>query len=228
MKLKKLLYRNKLKRRLASAPSFALYKTCSQLLLSRFIRILVDSDYTQLTRSGKPEQKDLLKAWTGIYLEYVSILDLPNMRYTVQLGAEIRVLETKLLLTEKILSTLYIIHDDRLTAMLRNLGFDFPFDPMQRATYYKSLEAVDQQQGTWRIELEQKEIELKQLQETDEQGEKITDDYFDDLLMILAKSQGYHLRPEGVSVSQFAVLLKRHRGKADQQRYENILKTQSF
>lgn len=210
------------------SPSWEVYTTCGQLLLPRFIRILVDQDYSHLVISGKPSQRDLLSAWRKINLEYLSILDVPEVNFIMEVQASIAVLEAKLFIMEKILSTLYIIHDDRLTAMLRGLGFDFPFDPMDRLAYYKSLDAVDQQAGAWRLELEQKDVELAELQSTDEEGKKFTDDYFDDILMILSKSQGYHLRAIDLTASQFAVLLKRHRAKADQARYENVLKTQSF
>lgn len=193
-------------------------------MLDRFIRILVDQDYSHLIISGKPSQKELLAAWRLINLEYITILDVPEINQVMEVQTAIIVLESKLFLTDKILSTLYIIHDDRLTAMLRGLGFDFPFDPMDRAIYYKNLDDVNQQAGAWRLELEQKDVELKELQSTDEEGKKFTDDYFDDILMILSKSQGYHIRTTEITASQFAVLLKRHRAKADQARYENAIK----
>lgn len=227
MKLKRLLYRTKLKRTLP-APSFALFSTCAELPLPKLIRILVDGDLSHLIISGKPGSQELSKTWAVIRLEYISILDLPNVRYTVELGAEICVLETKLYLTDRILITLYIIHDDRLTAMLRGLGFDFPFDPMDRIAYYKSLQAVDEQKGAWALELEQKQAEMREIESKDADGAPITDDYFDDILAILSKSQGYHLKAQDLTASSFAVLLRRHKAKADQQRYENILKTQSY
>lgn len=193
-------------------------------MLDRFIRILVDQDFSLLVISGKPTPQELKETWRQISLEYVTILDIPEVNQVMEVQAAILVLESKLLLTEKIISTLYIIHDDRLTAMLRGLDFDFPFDPMDRATYYKNLEDVDQRAGAWRLELEQKEAELKELQITDETGKKFTDDYFDDILMILSKSQGYHIRMTEITASQFAVLLKRNRARADQARYENAIK----
>ena len=169
-----------------------------------------------------------MSAWRKINLEYITILDVPEVNFIMELQASIAVLEAKVFITDKIISTLYIIHDDRLIAMLRGLGFDFSFDPMDRLTYYKNLNDVDQQTGAWRLELEQKDAELAEVQSKDEDGKKFTDDYFDDTLMILSKSQGYHLRAIDLTASQFAVLLKRHRAKADQARYENALKTQSF
>jgi hypothetical protein len=181
-----------------------------------------------MVKSGRPAQKDLAAAWNAIRMEYISILDLPNVRYTVQLSAEITILEAKLYLTDEILTTLCIIHDDRLVAMLRGLGFDMPFDPMDRIAYYKSLQAVDEQKGAWSLELEQKEAEMRQIEQTDVDGTPITDDYFDDILMILSKAQGYHIKPADLTASQFAVLLKRHKAKNDQRRYENVLKTQSY
>lgn len=226
MKIKRLLYRAKLKRTLP-APSFSLYHTCAELPLPKLIRILVDGDLSHLIISGKPSGQELSKTWAAIRLEYISILDLPNVRYTVELGAEIAILETKLYLTDKILTTLYIIYDDRLTAMLRGLGFDFPFDPADRIAYYKSLQAVDEQKGGWEIELEQKRAEMREIEKVDGEGREITDEYFDDILAVLSKSQGYHLKASDLSASQFAAMLRRHRRKADQQRYENILKTRS-
>jgi len=205
-----------------------LYSTCGQLPLPRFIRILVDQDHSHLIISGKPSQQEILSAWRKINLEYITILDVPEVNFIMELQASIAVLEAKVFITDKIISTLYIIHDDRLIAMLRGLGFDFSFDPMDRLTYYKNLNDVDQQTGAWRLELEQKDAELAEVQSKDEDGKKFTDDYFDDTLMILSKSQGYHLRAIDLTASQFAVLLKRHRAKADQARYENALKTQSF
>lgn len=210
----------------SSSPSFEIYRSCGRIMLDRFIRIMVDQDYSYLIISGKPSDKELLTAWRLISLEYVTILDIPEINHVLSVQAEILVLESKLFLTEKIISTLYIIHDDRLTAMLRGpaLGFDFPFDPMDRPTYFKNLDDVDQQAGAWRLELEQKDAELKELQTTDETGKKSTDDYFDDILMILSKSQGYQIRPTAITASQFAVLLKRNRARADQARYENAIK----
>jgi hypothetical protein len=226
-KLRSLIKTLRTPKHAASSP-FVLYRSCGQFPLSRFIRVLVDSDYAQLIISGKPNQRELLAAWRQINLEYISILDVPEVNFIMELQASIVVIEAKLFITEKIISTLYIIHDDRLTAMLRGLGFDFVFDPTDRVVYFKSLDDVDQQAGAWRLELEQKDVELKELESKDEDGKKFTDDYFDDILMVLSKSQGYHIRTADITASQFAVLLKRHRAKADQARYENHLKTQSF
>jgi len=215
-----------IKKLLSGAPPADYYRTCGALPLPRFIRIMVDRDYHQLVISGSPSDKEMLTAWRQISLEYLIILDIPEVNYQVELQASIRVLEAQLLLTGFILTTLDILPDRRLTDMLVNLGFDLVFDPMDPITYRRNLQAVRERSGAWEIELEQKEIELKELEEKSPEGKAYTDDYFDDILMALSKAQGYHIKAVDLTASQFAVMLKRQRQKADRARYEQHLKTQ--
>ena len=69
---------------------------------------------------------------------------------------------------------------------------------------------------------------MREIETTDGEGAAITDEYFDDILAILSKGQGYHLKAADLTASQFAVMLRRYRNKADQQRYENVLKNSSY
>ena len=215
-----------IKKLLPATPPASYYRTCGELPLLRFIRVMVDRDYSQLVITGQPSDKDLLTAWRQISLEYLIILDLPEVNRQVELRASMRVIEAKLLVVDCILTTLAILPDRFFTAQLEQLGFDLIFDPMDPIGYQRSLQSVKERSGVWLIELEQKEIELAELETKDPEGNAFTDDYFDDILMALSKAQGYHIKAADLTASQFAVLVKRQRQKADQARYEHHLKTQ--
>lgn len=216
-----------IKKLLPATPPADYYKTCGTLPLPRFIRVMVDRDYSQLIIKGAPAEKDLITAWRQISFEYLVILDIPEVNYQVELQASMRVLEVKLVLTDFILTTLSILPERRLTDILVQLGFDdLAFDPMDPLTYHRNLQAVKERAGGWEIELQQKEAELQELESKTPDGKAFNDDYFDDILMALSKAQGYHIKPIDLTTSQFAVLVKRQRQKADQARYEEHLKNQ--
>lgn len=197
---------------MASNQPAALFHHCNQLPFSNFLRCLLDGDLSALIISGNPSQGDLAECWANIYYEYVSLSDDPETRYFIFLQRDITLLfneistvETSLYLLSPVMLPFSFDHKEALVKSIKDFGYKITID--FGTDYSPALEAVQNKLAPKKQKLANKEKEILEYMQS-KQGKSVDREYFTKILIRLSKYQGYPVRINDITVSEYVALLK--------------------
>lgn len=190
------------------------------LPLIRFIRCMCDDDYSPLIIEGEASSDQLLEMWQQIYEEYLDMTGAHRNNYALTLTAEINELFFRHVSIVEGVNILRKHRFDDLVAMMHKSGYRFPFNPLDPAKYQQDLDRVINRAKTLLVDIENKQAQLKALRKGDD-GEKISRLYFDKLLAMLSKFQGYRIDKEVTTVSEYVSILNLYIQHCDQLKAQN-------
>lgn len=187
-------------------PRVVLYQDLS-LPLSLFIRCIIDSDLTALIIKGKPEQNDLVLAWTSIYKQYIDLNYENESVYIVNLEREIALLKTLVSEVETALYFLAITYHEGCIRVLKENGFK---DVITEENKDEVLPVMQNKLTFKKLTLASKEQEHKDYVAA-HAGEEISESYFIKTLMRIAKFQGVSIiRTKDINVKEYIIYIKEY------------------
>lgn len=180
------------------------YKSCSELPLYNFIKILVFNDLSYLIIKGKP--RNLHALWNDIFEEYVKLTGDEKQSELLMLYKETAFLSNKIFLVQSIVYSLRIQYSKELQDMLIKQGFRIDLNVKDLSSYQKKLDNVLTQLKKVQSDLDRRKEEIKK----HDTGEKVSESYYDEVLSELSKFQGYRLNSKEISVSEFVSIRNRY------------------
>lgn len=185
----------------------------STLPWAKFLDVYCEGKLHSLIISGKPSPVQLIEAWENILSDYVSIIGTSESQYLMALQRQIGVLETKiacvdtcLLLLSQQWQTLGK-RNDKAVQELGRMGYRFPFNDNDAASFERDLKAVHTRSKTLLVELETKQKDLQRVNKSVNGKIKERAD-FDAELMTLSRYQGYNINEEVITVTKYANIYK--------------------
>lgn len=182
-----------------------IFQNCSSLTMDRFIRCLIDKEYSALIISGKASDEDLLNAWANILGEYHELKgDTIDAIAQLSLIRDINKLRTHLVLVEYCISFLADRYSVVIASCLLKLGYVFAPDDQDPAKYFPILEGIINQSKTKYIQLQQL---LEQLNgEQIKEQRAITANDFQEALIEIEEMQKISYDFQVLTVSKFILL----------------------
>jgi len=185
-----------------------LYTHCHQISLSIFIQCLIHSNFAGLVSHGNPPQRQRAQAWDLLYMEYCDLSGSVGHKKILSLGREVGMLESKLLTIRTCVLVLSIRYSQKMVDLLHKNGYHYDLDPQSGQKYIDELQMIVRKSKAISISIEQKRYEYNQEMKKYE-GEKWTEQYFDDLLVELSRFMSFRLHPNDITVTEFVAIQNR-------------------
>lgn len=188
-----------------------LYENCNQLMLDRFIQIIVEGDLRLLIIEGDPSNEILKETWEYIYAEYTSLINDDNSTEIYKAIRDINMWKMKFQRIEMFVSLLSQRPYPLLIIELKKMNYNYAFNHNDIQSYKADLNAVYNTAKTLLIQISNREKDLERLQKQDRQNDKKEKpvDQFDIMLISLSEHAGYQVQPHKLTVSQFAKMMNR-------------------
>ena len=180
------------------------YTDCAELPLINFIKIVCDANRLRewLTITGTPKESDLLQAWEKISESYNDLMGDTTQVYLLDLLSQISYLDEKLRIVYNIVAYLSVNRSEGLIKVLQedlNFNYEYSDESIER-----DLKATVSEIKIDKVNLELNQNELK---EHKDKGKPPTESDYDSILSTLSKHQGYHIRKQDITVSEFIAIL---------------------
>jgi len=147
----------------------------------------------------------LLKAWDELQMQFSDAFSAGSNAHTVGLLADIARLESRIFTIESICESLLIQPNDELIKRLKKYGINKPFT---EETLIQDIDFARSFCGNYKIQLEQKKKEYKEVTKTD--GKKPRPEVFDQILAEVDPK----IRPEDITTMRFCTLYAKLKRKA--------------
>lgn len=186
------------------------YQHITQLPLNRFIDIMVDDNYAALVITGYPSEQDLLAAWLQIQGEYADAIGDNEHRMYISLFKEVTLLNVTLKTINYLVEILEKVYYSEFVKNLNKLlNTTFQLDPADPVKYKATLKNFLMRSKAIKINLDMKEMQLKALQEKNQEpGKKATREYFQSILITLSDHATYQIH-DSITVFEFCDRIKR-------------------
>ena len=185
-----------------------LYTHCFQVTLDTFIRCLIHKDFSGLVIKGNPPEIDIQSAWDYLYAEYCDLSGSVSEKRILSLGREIGMMEAKLLTIRTCVLVLSLRYSQRMVDLLAKNGYKYPLNYANREEYMHTLDMILKRSRTISITIEQKVYEHNKLKKKYE-GQPVTEEYFDELLVELSRFMGDMLHKDQITVTEFIAIRNR-------------------
>ena len=192
----------------AEKPLRNLYTHCFQVSLETFIRCLIHKDFSGLIIRGKPPERDIITAWDYLYMEYCDLSGSVSEKRIMSLGREIGSMEAKLMLIRTCVLILSMRYSQKAVDLLAKNGYKYPLDYNNPEEYMATLAKIITKSKAIEISIEQKVFEHAQLKKKYE-GQPVTEEYFDELLVELSRFMGDMLHKDQITVTEFIAIRNR-------------------
>ena len=188
-----------------------LYKNCNQLMLDRFIQIIVEGDLRLLIIEGEPSNEILQETWQYIYAEYTSLINDDNSTEIYKAIRDINMWKMKFQRIEMFVSLLSQRPYPLLIIELKKMGYNYTFNHNDIQSYKADLNAVYNTAKTLLIQISNREKDLEYLQKKDSQSKTKEKpiDQFDMMLISLSEHYKYEVQPHHLTVARFAKMMNR-------------------
>lgn len=186
-----------------------LYKNCNQLMLDRFIQIIVEGDLRLLIIEGEPSNEILKETWEYIYAEYTSLINEDNSTEIYKAIRDINMWKMKFQRIEMFISLLSQRPYPLLIIELKKMGYNYTFNHNDIYSYKADLKAVYNTAKTLLIQISNREKDLERLQKQDSQNKQKPIDQFDMMLISLSEHYKYEVQPHHLTVARFAKMMNR-------------------
>jgi hypothetical protein len=148
------------------------YKNIGNCPLSVFIKVLVYSNVRFLTVRGWPPKEALRDAWETIFDEYLRESDEAKYKILLKRMKDLAVMHNRARLANAILGVLRLKYNEKLTANLREMGFNFTFNP-HTESYFKDLGKVQAEIKRIIVTVQEMEEALKEKNQTGNKGNRL-------------------------------------------------------
>jgi len=176
------------------------YKTCSELPLFNFIKIVVHDDLSWLYSERKSllnRNIDLQPLWGDIFAEYTAISNNTQSKHVFALTKEITVINNKLFIIQSAVNYLSKNYDKRLCDMLRKMGFMYPFT---KESLQNDLKLTISSAKRLVIRKQEAEDDYSKLNTSDK---KVTEDDFYGLVTQISRFVAFRINPKETTVTEF-------------------------
>lgn len=176
------------------------YRTCSELPLYNFIKIVVHDDLSWLYAERKSlfsRNIELQPIWADIFSEYTTISANTRSKHVFALTKEITVINNKLMIIQNAVNFLSQNYDKRICDMLRRMGFMYQFTP---ESMDKDLKLTVSSAKRLLIRKKEAEADYENASSGDQ---ATTEDDFYGLIRQLSRFNGYHIDPKKTTVTEF-------------------------
>jgi len=194
------------------------YKSCSEIPLYNFIKVLSTKDFKYLVISGKP--KKLGQVWEKILNEYIELTGNEKQTQMLAVMKEVAFLGNKIFLIKSIEYSLRVQYSEDLVGQLKKNGFNISLDVKNYEQYNKQLDLLLTRLKSTISIYESKAQELKDMQEIKESDRDLESQYTG-WLADLSKFQGYRLDPKEITVTEFASILDSFKKASSKNKTEN-------
>lgn len=215
--VKKILKKNKI------VPA-VYYRKCSELPLSVFLKVMLTSDVTHLTISGKPTIEELEEAYQIIHEEYLTLSDSLEYQQMIGLIKEIAINENKYNMIIMAVRVLRVVYDEEIASEIKSYGYNLSQKDVSDPIYQKQLDVIISKSKFINLSLQKANEDLQKLNKKggETEDEKPDEHTYDILLADLSKYQGYYLDPDKITVTHFLSVMKRYK-----QSIENLKQKQN-
>lgn len=191
-------------------PSADIYKTCSELPLSVWLKVNTTKDLKYLVKSGTPDTSELFDVWNQLQDEYRRLIQNVDGNYIFDLRKEIFKEDRDLITITAIVNQLRLRRNEALIGILKN---DFNF-PLNYVDLNADLDRTLRQAKNRLIRLKLKEKEFTDLNGAGEEKE-FTEYSFIEELTVLSEFQGYRISLSD-TVIEYAAIYNRFKSTMEQ------------
>lgn len=224
------LWKNRPREISESSQPAAYYRTCNQLTLDRFIRVLVDGELSALIISGVPEEGALAEAWAGIYYEYLEINKDNESIYIINLERDISLLSDELNRIDDALEfisapSISMVDPDTLSALqkvLADYGYKIDFT-LSGEKHVRQIKVLKNRYSSRRLELTRKVNEYNDYI-SEKQNMTIDRSYFNRMLNRMGKHFNCYIEESKITVARFVDMIQQYFSElqAKKQRAEDV------
>lgn len=198
-----------------------LYRTCSQLLMDKFIVCFVDNDLTPLIISGTPTEQELADAWRNIKEEYTELVRSEEQQHSNDLNAEIIVIQNRIFRINMCVEALKYVYTSDLVEELREQHMPFEYNPDFPDQYYTDLQKTIERTNGLHLKLKLKQDELQEWYEQNTKNKtEVSREQFDTVLAALTEANGFLVDESKITVTQYARMINRYHAKLIAQQRE--------
>lgn len=184
-----------------------IYRSCAELPLSIFIKIVTTDDISFLSTDGKDSNEEINKVWADIYSEYFELCDSSDCKHMINTVKTIAIAENKIAIINAAVSVLRIGHSEQMYNVLSRLGFKARrFDNFEERG--AELDRIISRAKSLVHVLNEAERQLSNMENT---GKKATLSDYTNSIVRLGKYQGYRIDPEHTSVAEYLAIQKNYR-----------------
>ena len=190
-----------------SKNNYKLITNCSDLMLDKFVKILIDGEITQLIIEGEPPISELEKTWNEIYSEYNSLIKSKSFAYIFKLQKEIAILKCKILAVKAAIQSLVYCENNDAIEVLKECKFKY-----DKSNKGKSIDRINSLIKTdeTRLVIKEKELENYNKSLANNSTKSTSKSDFESSLITLSKHMGYAIRMNETSVNTYANLLNNY------------------
>lgn len=183
-----------------------IYRTCSELPLSVFIKVVTTDDISFLSTDKKVSKIELAKVWADIYSEYFELCASSDCKHMINTVKAIAIAENKIVMINAAVAVLRIGHSDKMYDVLSRLGFKAKrFDNYEERG--AEMDRIISRAKSLVHVLNEAERQLS----TMENGKKATVEDYTNSIVKLGKYQGYRIDPEHTSVAEYLAIQKNYK-----------------
>lgn len=191
-----------------------LYHHCSELPLDNFIDALVNGNTHRIVKYGEVPKEEIDITWQKILYEYFDLSGTKTYRTMFALNKEIIQLQARLLSVQTCLKVLNYHPDIECERILRNMGYNYPFNRENPEEYKSNLEDIEKKSRTIKVSIDIKIAEKKSA-EKGYHGGKPTEEMFMSNLIELSKYMGFRIKASEITVSEYIAILNKYNKEAE-------------
>jgi hypothetical protein len=191
--------------------SLNLYRSITQLPLSRFIDVVVDGNLYALVISGKPTEQDLTEAWDEIRMQYAEAMKDGEYRLLTSIINEYHRIS---ITYEQVLKFIEILKDRYVPQFAkrlnRYLSTSYKFDVRFPDDYDNDLKRARNNTAGIMLDLKMKQAAYDQAvkKQSAATGDKATREYFISILTTLGNHVGFRITSD-ISTYEFCDRISR-------------------
>lgn len=196
-----------------------LYTRCSELPLSKFIKIVCEGDLSHLViNPDKPYRGDPEAVWGEIFNEYLSLSGDETYKRMLYLANGINAIQYRIYAINRAIEELRTRRSEVLIAALKDVGYRVNDDTAD--AYLKSLDVIASKAASLGLDLKRKQVELDKLK-AENKGQQPTEEYFLKILIDLQRYLGFYLDAEKITTAYFITVLNKMQQAARLQAMKN-------
>ena len=194
--------------------SWNIFRSLTELPLSRWISLTVDGYLQALVKDGAPPEEELRKAEHELRIQYSDAAGDNQYRHYINLVNEITRLEITLLQVESLINTLRHAYNPILARELNRVcNTSFPFDVTKPEQYDRDLDRCFRRSRGHNMAINLNKIKIQEIEKKyQDKGGAATREYYMGTLIILSDEAGYPLTDQ-IGTWEFLERIRRHNKK---------------
>ena len=183
------------------------YNSIANCPLSVFIQVSITGDVRNLVINGIVSDEKLNDAWDNIFYDYLKRTDITRYNILLRKLKDIEILSNKYRLIWAIIEMLSLGYNLDLVSGLKSLGYRYRFERFSDPkSYVLDVERVQKD-----AESIMKTINEMKAGLIGSPGEEVKEEDFDGILVDLSRFQGYKVKKEETTVSEFVNIFEKYK-----------------